>query len=443
MKKMTEGPIVRQLLVVSGPILLGQLLQQLYNIVDTMIVGRYLGVNALAAVGSTWALNYIVKDFCIGTCMGIGVPLSQAYGAGDQHKLRCCFINSIYFVIGLAVCFTVMASSMSRQFLIWLQTPEAILKAANEYLFIIFLGLPCTIIYNFCFGVLMAFGDSRRTSLYMAVSTVINLILDIWFVAGLHMGVSGAALATVISELVAGFCSVLYIVRKYPKLFPKQSEWKFSLKYFNIIIKMSVPMGLQYSVTAIGALILQYSVNHLGEEAVAAYSTGSKVKGLLLCPLNALGTALSSYSGQNFGAGKIDRIKSGVLNSCLLGTAYSAMMIIVSIFASEPIALLFLDSENTQVIFYVKEFIIWISVFLVELNVLFMVRYTVQGMGYGRYSIYSAFAEMLGRSFMAVFVIPRYGFRAVCISEGITFLAGILVIVPIYFYLIKKYCQAV
>lgn len=436
--KMTSGPITKRIVLFAMPILAGQLLQQLYNLVDTIIVGRFVGVSGLAAVGATWSLTYIVCYFCIGTCTGMSIPLSQEYGAGNMSRMRCYFMNGIYIAIILAFLMTTVTSLLSMQFLKWLQTPSDVIHDANIYLLTIFLGLPFTILYNFCFGVLMAFGDSKKSSVFMFISTILNLFLDLFTIIVLNWGVFGAAISTVTSQAIASLCSLFYILKKYKILLPTKQERKFQWDYISNIIRMSVPMGLQYSITAIGAVILQYSVNQLGSDAVAGFSAGSKVKSFCLCPLNALGTALSSFTGQNFGAGDIKRIQKGLKGTIYIGLIYSVAVIIVMLFAADKLAMIFVSSEQAQVISYVKEFIIYISFFQLELAILFAVRYCVQGMGYGKYSIYSGLAEMAGRSLIAIFLVPVFGFDAVCWNEGITFLAGILVIVPVYFLLIKQ-----
>lgn len=436
--RMTSGPITKRILMFAMPILAGQILQQLYNLVDSIIVGRFVGVSGLAAVGATWSLTYIVCYFCIGTCTGMSIPLSQAYGAGNLFGMRCYFINGVYISIILAFLMTTVTSLSSMLLLKWLQTPDDIIQDAHIYLLTMFLGLPFTILYNFCFGVLMAFGDSKKSSIFMFLSTILNLFFDLFTIIVLHWGVFGAAISTIVSQAIAGFCSLFYILKKHKDLIPKKQEWNFQPDYVSNIIRMSVPMGLQYSITAIGAILLQCSVNQLGSDAVAGFSAGSKVKSFCLCPLNALGTALSSFTGQNFGAGKIRRIQKGLKSTICIGLIYSIVIIILMLFVSDKLAMIFVSSEQTQVISYVREFIIYISFFQLELAILFAVRYCVQGMGYGKYSIYSGLAEMAGRSLIAIFLVPIFGFHAVCWNEGVTFLAGILVIVPVYFILMKQ-----
>lgn len=432
--KMTEGSVYKTLLSLTGPVLAGQLLQQLYNIADTAIIGKFLGVDALAAVGACWAINYIISYFCIGSCMAISVPLSQSYGADDNRALKCYFFNGIYCAAILAVIMTLLATFGCGDFLVWLHTPQKIYHDAYVYFFIIMCGLPFVILYNFCYGVLMAMGDSKMASVYMAVSTVVNIILDLVFVLILKLGVGGAALATSISQALAGILSFVYILKKYPILY-KDAAVSWNGKYVVSIIRMCFPMGVQYSITAIGALVLQKSLNGLGAEAIAAYSSGQKVKSLLLCPLSALGTSLAAFTGQNYGAGRYSRIREGIKKSNMIGAVYSGVMLLAMIFLKTPLAYIFVDKTESITVSYIETFIVYCAAFNFLLTVLFCFRYAVQGMGYGRYSIFSAAAEMLGRVAAGMFLVPRWGFIAVTLSEGITFMAGILVIVPIYFAL--------
>ncbi|MGN0394708.1 MAG: MATE family efflux transporter [Coprococcus sp.] len=451
--KMTEGSVYKTLLSLTGPVLVGQVLQQLYNIGDTVIIGRFVGVNALASVGACWALNYIISYFCIGSCMAISVPLSQCYGANDKKALRCYFFNGIYSAVVLALVMTLVATLGCGCFLKWLHTPEKIYHDAYVYIFIVMCGLPFVIIYNFCYGVLMAFGDSKRASMYMGVSTVLNLALDLIFVLVFNLGVGGAALATTISQVFAAILSLLYIIKKYPILYTDdqgrilelksgirrhQSETAPNRVYIANIIRMCLPMGVQYSITAIGALVLQKSLNSLGSEAIAAYSSGQKVKSLLLCPLSALGTSLAAFVGQNYGAQMYSRVREGILKSNIIGFVYSGITLIIMYIFRIPIAYIFVDKKEVVTVEYIATFILFCALFDFLLTILFCFRFAVQGMGYGRYSIFSAVAEMLGRSLTAIFLVPKFGFTAVALSEGLTFLAGIVVIVPIYFCLRRR-----
>ncbi|MGN0483593.1 MAG: MATE family efflux transporter [Lachnospiraceae bacterium] len=329
-------------------------------------------------------------------------------------------------------------SEQIGQFLIWLSTPEKIFRDAYSYLVILMVGLPFTILYNFCFGVLMAFGDSKNASVFMTVSTVVNIGLDLMCILVFHMGVAGAAFATVISQGMAGIASARYVYKNYSILYEKKEDAGVSRKIIANIARRCLPMGIQYSITAIGALVLQQSLNHLGTEAIAAYSAGQKIKSVLLCPLSALGTALSSFVGQNYGAGKGERMKEGVKDTVWIGIVYSIVMIGIIWLIKEPIAFLFVSAKEKKVCVYIQMFTMYSAWFNVLLVILFSFRYCVQGMGYGRYALLSSLAEMLGRIVSGLWLVPAFGFAAVILSEGLTFLAGIFVIVPIGVRLINK-----
>lgn len=432
--KMTSGSPWRLILVFSLPILLSGLLQQCYNIADTMIVGRFLKLEALTGMGATWALNYIIIAFCQGAGMGIGIPVSQQYGAGRDKELRRFFYNGMYVAMVLAVIMTGFSVGFCRFMLGLTKTAPSVLNYAYDYIVVIFAGIPFTILFNACFGILMAFGNSKLPSVVMGISTVFNVGLDLLFILILDMGVAGAALATVLSEGGAGIFCFVWLLKKYPILRPEEDEKRLRLSYMGKVVFMSVPMGLQYSVTAIGAVILQTSINELGEVAVAAYSIGSKVKSLFFCPLNAMGSALATFTGQNYGYGDMKRVRRGIRSTIVMGVLYCILVIAVAMTASTVLAGLFVDASESragEVIACTAQFIRYIGVFMLLLAVLFPVRYAVQGMGHGDKSLFSGMAEMAARIAMSLWVVPVYGFTAVCISEGVTFLAGILVIVPI------------
>ena len=443
MKKgdMTTGKPLPTILRFSLPVFFSQLLQQLYNTADTMIVGRFLGLDALAAVGSTWALNYLIVYFCTGICYGVGIPVAQQFGAGNVKRMRRCFINAVYLVLFFMVLLTTLTVVFCRPMQIVTKTPTDVLDAAYIYLVIIFAGLPCTFLLNFCFGILMAMGDSKLPSLFMAVSTVLNLILDLLLIITVQMGVAGAALATVLSQLISGLCCLIYMLKRYAVLRPARGDLCPHLSTIFHVARISVPMGLQYSITAIGAVMLQSSINAVGTAAVAGFSAAYKIKGLFLCPIQAVGTALSTYVGQNYGAQKIGCICRGVKQTLIVGWIYAAVVMAVFLLACYPLSMIFVDTGETEVIGYSVQLLRWLSFCYFELAVLLPVRYAVQGMGQSVLSLCSGLAEMLTRIIFAIFLIPIYGYTAACISEGATFLAGALVIVPIYLLLLHKQRQ--
>lgn len=297
-------------------------------------------------MGATWALNYIIIAFCQGTGMGIGIPIAQQFGAGNDKKLRCYFYNGLYIAAILAVVMTCFSVGFCRQFLVWMHTSQTVIEYAYQYIVVIFAGIPFTILFNTCFGVLMAFGNSKFPSTVMGLSTIFNVILDFLFIIIFRMGVMGASLATVIAEALAGILCFIWLLKKYPILKVQEDEKKPNAEYMKTIVFMSFPMGLQYSVTAIGAVVLQISINKLGDIAVAGYSVGSKVKSFFLCPLNSLGSALATYVGQNYGKGDMDRVRRGVKDTIWLGIIYSCIVIVIAMLAGilviVPIAIYYL-----------------------------------------------------------------------------------------------------
>lgn len=435
--KMTDGSIMPKILAFSVPLFFSQLLQQFYNIGDTLIVGRYLGVAALSAVGSTWGLNYFISYFCIGACYGTNILIAQQLGADNKKMLRKYFWNTIYLLSILAIIVTIVSVLLCKRMLIWSKTPSDTLSDANIYLVVLLAGLPATFFSNFCNSALTGLGNSKISSLSLAVSTVANLLMDILFVTAFHAGVGGAALATVLSQVLSGFISMIYIIRRYPEL-----KYDNDCRPDKVVIlssfKMCVPMGLQYSFTAIGAIMLQTSVNALGNDAIAGFSAGYRIKGLFMCPIHAVGTSLATFVGQNFGAKKFERIHKGLYQTLFSSLAYSLVVMIIFLLFGNTLSMIFVNANEVGTIKCSAELLKYLSYSYFFLSVLFSFRYTVQGMGKSSFTLLSGTGEMLTRIIFAIFIIPKFGYTAVCLSEGATFLVGSLVIVPVYFIIRKK-----
>ena len=436
--KMTNGPITRILLSFAGPVLLGQLLQQLYNIADAAIVGQFLSSKALAAVGATSSLTYIVCYFCIGSCIGISVPVSQAFGAGKNTDLRKYFINGVYFALAIAVIMTAVTASMSGLFLTWLKTPENIFKDAHVYLVIIFLGLPLTVLYNFCFGILMAFGDSKKSTMFMAVSTVINIFLDLFLVVVVKWGVAGAAVATIFSQGIAGVLSAVYIFKKYKLLFPVNAdERKFHPYYMKNIIKMCMPMGLQYSITAIGTMMVQSALNMLGSYAVAAFTAGSKIEQIFTQAYVAQGTASATYNAQNIGAGKLERVREGFRASHFIGIVYSVVVGGFLFFAGKYFAYLFISDNIKEVLPMVAIYVKCVALFFIPLYFVNVLRNGIQGMGYGLLPMMAGVAELAGRGITATVAAGKSSYIGTCLASPVAWIFASVLLWVMYFYVMK------
>ena len=303
-KDMTQGSPLKLILAFAVPLMLGSLFQQFYNLADTIIVGRFVGVEALAAVGSVGGLNYLVLGFVNGIACGFSIPISWTFGAKDYKEMRRYTANTVWLSLFFAVVLTVVTVALTRAVLVWTDTPDNLIDIADIYIRTIFWGIPFTLLYNVTSALMRALGDSKRPLYFLLVASALNIGLDLLCILAFRMGAFGAAFATVFSQAVAGVGSLLYIMRHYPELRWSREEGCFSLTHCAKLCSMGIPMGLQCSITAIGSVIMQWAVNVLGSTAVAAVTAASKTMNLLTVPLESIGTAMATYPGQNLGARK-------------------------------------------------------------------------------------------------------------------------------------------
>lgn len=435
---LTVGSPFKLIIAFAVPMILGNMLQQLYNFVDTMIVGHFLGMNALAGVGATGSINFLIVGFCMGVCAGFAVPVAQSYGAEDYVKLRKFVANALYLSIGLSVVITIIVSIFCRQILTLMRTPEDVFEYSYAYILTIFLGIPVTFLYNVLAGIIRSIGDSRTPLIFLIISTFINVLLDLLFIVVFHMGVFGAALATVLAQLISGLMCIILVVKKFTILHVSGKEWKVDRKCMNKLCAMGLPMGLQYSITAIGSVILQSSVNVLGAISVAAVTAASKVNMLFICILDALGASMATYGGQNLGAGKIQRIKSGTLAACVIGACYCVIAFVAVLFVRRPLIMLFIDDPVPEMVDKAALHVlvtIGCMLFLVLVNVL---RFLIQGVGFSTFAIFAGVFEMIARTIAGIFFIPHYGFVGACVASPFAWLLADLFLVPAFFYVVKK-----
>lgn len=324
-KSMTKGNPTKLIIAFVIPLLIGNLFQQLYSIVDTVIVGRFLGVNALAAVGSTSSIVFLISGFVMGLSQGLSILVAQYYGAEDYKNIRKAITMSVYLYVLVGLIITVISVVYSKEILMLLNTPEAIIDDANRYMRVIFMGTFVTVALTSISGILRALGDSKNPLFASFISSIINIVLDIFFIVVLDTGVEGAAYATLIAQVIAiVFC--LYKMWGIKIIKIHKEDWKFDKDMFLSSFKLGIPVAFMNSVTAVGVMVLQFVVNGYGEVYVAAYSAGSKIVVIMeLISLN-FGSAIATYSGQDIGAGRIDRIKEGmrstniilfIINACI------------------------------------------------------------------------------------------------------------------------------
>lgn len=435
-KKMTEGNPLGLILGFSIPMLAGLLFQQMYNLVDTIIVGQTLGDSALAAVGSTGSINFLINGFCMGICSGFAIPVAQRFGAESYDSMRKFVGNSIILSAIFAIVITTFVSIFCFQILEIMQTPEDIIELAYSYISIIFFGIPVTFLYNLTAGIMRSLGDSKTPTYFLIMAAGINIVLDIVFILVLGMSVDGPALATVISQLIAGLSCLIYMKKKFPILKLKRSDLKLGPHHSQVLISMGIPFGLQYSITAVGSVILQTAVNGLGTIAVASMTAGAKVSMFVVCPFDALGGTMATYAGQNVGAKNIPRVKKGVWTAQLLGTIYSVFIFIVLYFAGRYILRLFTSTDI--VIEQAMMFLLANGITYTLLAAVNIFRFAIQGMGFSTFAIYSGVMEMIARILVAFTFVPMIGFSGAIWASPVAWLFAVIFLIPGLYYCCRK-----
>lgn len=438
MKDMTFGSPIKLILNFWGPLFIGMVFQQLYNIIDAVIVGRTLGPDALAAVGSTGAINFMIIGFCMGVCNGFAIPVAQSVGAKQESTLRKYVGNIVWLSSFFAVITTIVVCLLCSNILIWMDTPSDLFQGAYAYIFVIFLGIPVVYLYNILSGIIRSFGDSRTPLYFLVISSVLNIALDYIFILAFHMGVSGAGLATVISQAIAGTLCLLFILKRYSILRLSKDDMKPNLLFMKRLCIMGIPMGLQYSITAIGSVILQTSVNSLGATAVASVTAGSKISALFCCPFDAMGSTMATYSGQNRGAGKFDRITKGMTACSMIALCYSVIASAVLIIFGGKLSLLFVNAQEVEIIKNAAIFLKWASIFYFPLALVNIIRFTIQGLGFGPLAIFAGIFEMIARGAFGFVLVPRFGFIAACFASPVAWIMADMFLIPAYFYVIRK-----
>ncbi len=442
---MTEGNPLKLILSFTLPLLLGNLFQQTYNMVDAMIVGRCIGANALAAVGASTSVQFMVLGFCMGCCAGFAIPVAQRFGAKDYSLMRSYIFHAGLLTTLIAVFMTSLCVIFCPNILHLMKTPENIYGSAYAYLLIIFLGIPFSLLYNLLAGILRAVGDSRTPFIFLVISTILNIILDLLFIIVFKLGCAGAAAATVTAQAVSGLLCLLLIYKKFDILKVQKNERKLNSNTLRVCLLMGVPMGLQYSITAIGSMVLQASNNKLGEVYISAYAAGSKLKQFGMCPFDALATAVSNFCSQNLGAIKFDRIKKGLNTGITLGVLYGIFIGIVLNIWGYELSTLFVDSSEVDVLNASALYVAHIGLFFWAIGFLNTCRLTIQGIGHASIAIISGVLEMIARILVSTIFVPKFGFAAITYADQCAWIAAILYCVPLVYILIdrkeKKYCK--
>ena len=418
---LTVGKPLFQILRFALPLVLGTLFQQLYSFADTVIVGRCLGTDALGAVGTTYSLNFLILGFVQGACVGFGIPVAETFGAKDQGGLRKYLFNGALLCVVLSVVFTIFTTLMAGPLLQLIHTPEELYADAVLYIRIIFLGIPATVLYNYASSVLRAMGDSQHPFYFLLAASVLNIGLDYLLIVSMGMGVDGAALATVLSQLLSGgLCAFWFFTRtaKQEELTFRGQSSLLSAGHCKRLAYIGFPMGFEYSVSAIGAVIMQDAINLLGSTAVAAQTAGEKIRQMFTLPMESVGMAMATYVGQNHGAHRTDRIKQGIKDGCTIQLTYCAAAWVVIFFVKPYAVGLVLGDADPAVTAGAIQYLAIMSLLFCFHGLLMIFRNTLQGLGYSVQAIISGVGELIGRSLGGLLAVKTgLGYVGICLSN--------------------------
>ena len=437
-KEMTSGAPLPLILNFTLPLLLGNLLQQTYSLVDAAIVGKFLGINALASVGASSSVIFLILGFCNGCCGGFGIPIAQKFGAHDYSTMRKYVWASLKLTTVMSILIAIVTSLLCAFILRTMRTPENIFYDAYLYLLITFIGVPCTFFYNLFSCIIRALGDSKTPFWFLLFSTILNILLDLFCILVLGWGVAGASIATVVSQGLSAFLCYHYMMRKFEILQATPSERRFDRRLALNMLGIGVPMGLQFSITAIGSIMLQSANNALGTACVAAFTSAMRIKMFFLCPLESLGMAMATYCGQNYGAGKPERIWSGIKASFLLMGVYVVANFVILWFGAKYMALMFVSASEVEIIKDTELFLHVAATFFPTLGLLCILRYSIQGVGYTTLAMLSGVSEMIARILVSVLAVPAFGYIAVCFGDPTAWIAADLFLVPAFVYVYKR-----
>ncbi len=434
---LTKGATLPLIFKFTMPLLMGNLLQQMYSLSDAAIVGQFLGINALAAVGASTSVVFLIIGFCNGCCCGFGIPVAQKFGARDYSSMRRYVYSGLKITAFMSVSIAIITSVLCAPILRMMSTPEQIFHDALLYLLITFIGIPATFYYNLLSCVIRALGDSKTPFWFLLFSTILNIFLDLLCILTFKWGVAGAAIATVFSQALSAYLCYTYMMHKFPLLRAENDERRISKRHVKTLLSIGVPMGLQFSITAIGSMMLQGANNALGTSCVAAFTAAMRIKMFFICPCESLGIAMATFAGQNYGAGKPRRIWQGVKSSMLMVMIYMVVTSIALFGFSDQLTMMFVAPSETDIIGKSSMFLHVIASFMPILGLLCVLRYTIQGAGFTMFAMLSGVMEMVARAGVSLFAVPVWGYLAVCFGDSVAWIAADLFLVPAFIYVYR------
>lgn len=437
-KDMTQGSPVKLMLTFSLPLLIGNVFQQFYNMADAIIVGQFVGEEALAAVGSTGSLVFLILGFALGLASGFGVMISQCFGAKDERRLKHYVAMSLMLSAVISVLITLIAVIFTRTILKIMNTPENIFADAYSYVSVIFAGSFTAMYYNVLASILRGMGDSKTPLYFLILASLLNVVLDLVFIIVFHSGVAGAAYATVISQGISALLCYLYMIKKFPMLRLSKEDWKFRAASARMLLGVGMPMALQFSITAVGVMILQAAINRFGSSVVAAYTAASKVEQLATQPMQTLGTTLAMYCGQNLGAGNYKRIREGVRKGIFMSFGATLIAMVINMGFGRIIVGWFINNPSAEVMGYAMQYLDTVAFFYVALAILFAFRNVLQGMGSSFVPMLCGGAEMVTRTLVAFTLTGAFGYQAVCMASPMAWLAAAVPLTITYLLQIRR-----
>jgi putative MATE family efflux protein len=427
---MTTGSPTHGILKFAVPLICGYILQQMYLVIDAAIVGRFIGVGALAAVGASSSIMFLIMGFCNGSCAGFAIPVAQAFGAKDFTAMRTYVSNALRLSVVIAVLLTLIITLLCTPILHLVNTPNDIFSDAYIFLLLNFLAIPFTIAYNSLSGFIRALGNSKQPFYFLIICSLLNIVLDVVLIIVLGMGVEGAGIATLLSQAFSVVLCYRFIRSKMRVLIPHGEERRYDRKKAERLLNNGLPMGLQFSITAIGIIMLQGANNALGTMYVAAFTASMRVKYLFTCVFENIGVAMATYCGQNIGAGRLDRVAQGIRSAVKIMLIYFAGTLIIIVPFANDLMLLFVDKSETAIIDNAAMFMRIACYFYPALGILTILRYSIQGLGYSNLSMLSGVAEMIARCGVSIWLVPALGFLGVCYGDPVAWVSADLFLIP-------------
>ena len=435
---LTDGKPGKLILFFTVPLLIGNLFQQFYSMADTIIVGRTINVNALAAVGATGAISFLILGFVQGITSGFSVITAQRVGADDEDGIRRSVATSLILSVGVTIVFTILSVFTARPLLELMRTPSDIIDDAYRYIIVIYYGIVAAVFFNLFSSILRALGDSKTPLLFLIVACAINIVLDFACILIFHMGVAGAGWATIIAQAVSAVLCLFYSLKKFPVLRLKKEDFAFSWRFAWEHLRIGIPMAFQFSIIAIGVMIMQAALNDFGSQTVAAFTAASKIENIVTQPLNSLGMTASVFAAQNYGAGKIARIREGVRKSTLFSLTWAIAGGLLVIFGGQFLTQLFVGESAPAVLEQSQYYLNIMGIFLFPLGQLFIYRNVLQGMGRGGVPVFVGFVELAMRAFAAFCLTIPFGYLGVCLANPVAWIGAAVPLAIAYFYCMHK-----